>query len=59
VTPTLFSLKILNRFHARGKSSEQERQAKLGNDLRDILPADAELSVALVGFLFREAGWAV
>ncbi|MGC2224844.1 MAG: hypothetical protein WA624_22025 [Methylocella sp.] len=49
---------IINRLHSRGKSSEQERQAQKGRDIRDVSDEDGELSVSLVGFLLREFGWA-
>jgi hypothetical protein len=49
---------IINRLHPRGKSSEQERQAQKGRDIRDVSDEDGELSVSLVGFLLREFGWA-
>lgn len=49
--------RILARLHARGKSSEQDRQADRGVDLREIASADADLSVALYAFLLRETGW--
>jgi hypothetical protein len=50
--------RIINRLHPRGKSSERERQADRGKDFRGVSSEDAELSVALIGFLLREAGWA-
>jgi hypothetical protein len=50
--------RIINRFHPRGKSSEQERQAQRGRSLRDVSDEDGELSVSLVAFLLREFGWA-
>ena len=49
---------IINRLHSRGKSSEQERQAKKERVIREVSDEDGELSVALVGFLLRELGWA-
>jgi hypothetical protein len=49
---------IINRLHPRGKSSEQERQAQKGRDIRDVSDEDGELSVSLVGFLLREFRWA-
>lgn len=49
---------VINRLHPRGKSSEQERQAQRGIDLREICDEDGELSISLVGFLLREFGWA-
>lgn len=50
---------IINRFHPRTKSSEQEKQNKNGTPLRTIIGEDAELSVQLFGFILREIGWAV
>ena len=50
--------RIINRLHPRGKSSERERHVDRGKDLRGVSSEDAELSVALIGFLLREAGWA-
>jgi hypothetical protein len=49
---------IINRLHPRGKSSEQERQAQKGRDIRDVSDEEGELSVSLVGFLLREFRWA-
>jgi hypothetical protein len=49
---------IISRLHPRGKSAEQENQARQGRQLRDICDEDAELSVSLVGFLLRELQWA-
>ena len=49
---------IINWLHPRGKSSEQERQAQRGADIRDVSAEDGELSVSLVGFLLRELRWA-
>ena len=49
---------IINRLHSRGKSSERERQAQKGRDIRDVSDEDGKLSVSLVGFLLREFGWA-
>jgi hypothetical protein len=51
--------RILARLHARGKSSEQDQQADRGVDLREILPTDADLAVALFAFMLRETGWAI
>lgn len=48
---------VINRLHPRGKSAEQERQARNGRDIREICDEDSELSVSLVGFLLREMGW--
>lgn len=52
------SAEIINRLHPRGKSAEQEKQARLGRRLREVCDEDAELSVSLVGFLLRELQWA-
>ncbi len=49
--------RIINRLHARGKSSEQERQTQRGCDIRDVSDEDGALSVSLIGFLLREFGW--
>jgi hypothetical protein len=49
---------IINRFHPRGKSAEQERQAQKGRQIRNISNEDGELSISPVGFLLREFGWA-
>ncbi len=49
---------IINRLHPRGKSSEQENQAKSGKNLRMIADEDAEASVHLIGLILREIGWA-
>lgn len=57
--PIAAAARIINRFHPRGKSAEQEKQADRGIDLRDVSPEDAELSVTLIGLLLREVGWAV
>jgi hypothetical protein len=54
----LAAARMINRFHPRGKSAEQEKQADQGKDLREVAPEDAEVSVALIGLLLREAGWA-
>ncbi|THD10095.1 hypothetical protein B1806_09500 [Metallibacterium scheffleri] len=48
---------VINRLHARGKSSERERQAAKGKDLQPVCMEDAEASVQLVGFLLRDIGW--
>ncbi len=48
---------ILTRLHSRGKSSEQERQANTGANIRPIADADGDLSIALIGFLLRDFGW--
>lgn len=49
---------IINRLHPRGKSAEQENQARQGRQLRDVCDEDADLSISLVGFLLRELQWA-
>ena len=49
---------IVNRLHSRGKTSEQERQAKKAITLRDPTEDDAQTSVHLVGMILREIGWA-
>jgi hypothetical protein len=50
---------IISRLHSRGKSSEQERQAEKGRQIRNVSHEDGELSVGLVACLLREFGWAV
>jgi len=49
---------IVNRFHPRGKSSEQEAQAGEGSILREPTEEDAETSVHLIALMLREIGWA-
>ena len=49
---------IINRLHPRGKSAEQERQAKKGQEIRALSNEDASLAVSLIGFLLRDFGWA-
>ena len=48
---------IINRLHSRGKSSEHERQAGMGNELRSVSREDGELSIDLVACLLREFRW--
>jgi hypothetical protein len=48
---------IINRLHPRGKSAEQEKQARQGRQLRDVCDEDAKLSISLIGFLLREFEW--
>lgn len=50
---------IINRLHSRGKSSEQERQAEKGHQIRNVSPEDGELSIGLVACLLREFDWGV
>ncbi len=49
---------VINRLHPRGKSSERERQAGRGQEIRSLSNEDAALAVSLVGFLLRDFGWA-
>ena len=46
--------KIINRFHPRGKTAEQEKRANAGRPLRSIIDEDANLAVRLIGFLLTE-----
>ncbi len=49
---------IINRLHPRGKSSERDRQAGSGQEIRPLSNEDASLAVSLIGFLLRDFGWA-
>ena len=49
---------IIKRLHSRGKSSERERQAGRGQEVRPLSNEDASLAVSLIGFLLRDFGWA-
>lgn len=53
----IWAASIINRFHPRGKASEQERQGLLGVTLPPISEADAELSLQLIGTMLREIDW--
>jgi hypothetical protein len=55
----LSAAKIINRFHPRGKSAEQENQLKSGVTLRPITGDDALLAVRLLGFILIETGFAI
>jgi hypothetical protein len=50
--------KIINRFHSRGKTAEQEKRAYAGKPLRSIMDDDAILAVRLFGFLMTELKFA-
>jgi hypothetical protein len=50
--------KIINRFHPRGKTAEQERRANAGKPVRSIIDDDAILAVRLFGFLLTELKFA-
>lgn len=54
----LSAAKIINRFHPRGKTAEQEKQATKEILLRSITDEDAILTVQLFGFLLRELDYA-
>lgn len=49
---------VITRLHSRGKSSERERQAGRGQEIRPLADEDASLAVSLIGFLLRDFGWA-
>jgi hypothetical protein len=50
---------IVGRLHARGKSSEKERQAGKGRELRAVSREDGDLAIGLVACLLREFGWGI
>lgn len=54
----VWAASVINRLHPRGKSAEQERQARNGEELRLPSDEDAGTCLGLVGMVLRDIGWA-